>query len=88
MLQAIYSAYKEGAKVHWLWGILLGLVLTASLSLLAGLLSQYNVTEPGEAMLVAIAIIVFCLLGVLIFKPAESTKPVRTLRGRGREGEE
>jgi len=39
-------------------------------------------------MLVAIAIIVFCLLGVLIFKPAESTKPVRTLRGRGREDEE
>jgi len=80
--------HKDGAKVHWLWGILLGLVLTASLSLLPGVLIQFNITEPADSMPVAIALVLFCMLGVLIFKPAEATKPARTLRGRGREDEE
>jgi hypothetical protein len=75
--------------VHWLWGILLGLVLTAALPIVAALLSLNDrVVNQDESLLAAIALVLFCLLGVLIFKPAESTKPARTLRGRGREDEE
>jgi hypothetical protein len=75
--------------VHWLWGFLLGLVLTAALPIVAALLSLNDkVVNQDESLLAAIALVLFCLLGVLIFKPAESTKPVRTLRGRGREDEE
>jgi hypothetical protein len=81
---------KKGAKMHWLWGILLGLVLTAALPLLAGLLSLSDrLVDEKDAMLVAIALIGFCLLGILIFKPVEASRQMRVLRGRiKREDEE
>jgi len=75
--------------MHWLWGILLGLVLTAALPLLAGLLSFSNLlVDEKEAMLVAIALVGFCLLGVLIFRPVGTSRPLRVIRDRAREEEE
>jgi len=72
--------------VYWLWGILLGMVLTAALPLLAGVLSLSDrIVDEKDAMLVAIALVQFCLLGVLIFKPAETSRPARMPRSRARE---
>lgn len=75
--------------MHWLWGILLGIVLTAALPLLAGVLSLSDrIVDEKDAMLVAIALVGFCLLGVLVFKPAASPRSMRVMRDRFREEEE
>lgn len=79
--------------MHWLWGILLGILLTAALPLLAGVLSLSDrMVGEDDAMLVAIALVLFCLLGVLIFKPSgTSNRPMRVIRDRSnrpREEEE
>ena len=70
--------------MHWLWGILLGIVLTAALPLLAGVLSLSDrMVGEDDAMLVAIALVLFCLLGVLIFKPGGAgNRPMRVIRNR------
>jgi hypothetical protein len=73
--------------MHWLWGILLGCVLTAGLPILAGALSM-QFADKQDSMLVAIALIVFCLLGVIIFKPIGVARQMRVIRGRVKEDEE
>lgn len=74
--------------MHWLWGILLGVVLTAALPLLSGALSLSDkIVGKNDAMLVSIALIGFCLLGVLIFKPPGSPRAMRVLRNRAGEDE-
>jgi len=74
--------------MHWLWGILLGLILTAALPLLAGLLLVSGLVNQEDHMLVAVALITFCLLGIIIFKPTDSARQTRAFRGRVREDEE
>ncbi len=75
--------------MRWVFGILLGVVLTAALPLLAGLLSISNkIVDEREAMLVAIALVGFCLLGILIFKPTGSPRSMRVIRNRNRFPEE
>ena len=74
--------------MYWLWGILLGLVLTAALPILAGLLNfNERLVSKSDQMLVAIAFILFCLLGILIFKPTGPSRTMRVIRGRTGEEE-
>jgi|GEM_PF-6981308 len=73
--------------MHWLRGILLGLMLTAALPFIAGALSiSDRLVNAKDAMLAAIALITFCLLGVLIFKPA-GARPRLGRRGAKEEEE-
>ncbi|NIM05822.1 MAG: hypothetical protein GTO55_06185 [Armatimonadetes bacterium] len=72
--------------MHWLWGILLGIVLTAALPLLAGVLCLSDrIVNERDAMLVAIALVTFCLLGVLIFRPAGTSRLTRPMSNRYKE---
>lgn len=71
-----------------LWGILLGLVLTFSLPFLVMIVTALRVAEPQDSMLVSVAFILFCLLGVILFKVGGSTRQMRVVRGRTREDEE
>lgn len=74
--------------MHWVRGILLGLVLTAALPVIQALLIVFHLEEPGNAFLAAVALEMFCLLGVLIFKPGGVARQMRVVRSRGKEDEE
>jgi hypothetical protein len=74
--------------MRWLLGILLGLILTAALPLFAGVIAIFDRTiSVEEEMLLAVALVTFCLLGVLIFRPAAPPRSRFPRRGAKEEEE-
>jgi hypothetical protein len=74
--------------MRWLMGILLGMVLTAALPFFAGVIAIFDRTiSVEEEMLLAVALVTFCLLGVLVFKPTGAPRP-RSPRRVSKEEEE